>query len=185
MRPTLLLQILFAARFGSSLEAGGFILAFSVSVSVASIFITTATVLVLPRLVEPDGTLSARAMRALGAAGIGVLAVAAIVAAASVFAGQSAGDILRLSPSDAQAVLALSALIIGLFGLSGVVGAIALARGRRFVPSAAPTFPSAIGAMYLVTADRPTSSGCMRPSRSGEQFSLRPWHWLLGYRDRE
>ena len=77
---TLVFQILFAARFGTSPEAGGFVIAFTVAVSVAGIFITTATTLVMPRLVTPDGALSTTALRALGV-GAAAVVMMAIVAA--------------------------------------------------------------------------------------------------------
>jgi putative peptidoglycan lipid II flippase len=169
---TLLLQILFAARFGSSLEAGGFIVVFSISVSVASIFVTTATVLVLPRLVEPNGMLSARAIKTLAAAAIGVLAVATILAFTSIFVGHAVGEALGLSPSSAQTVLAMSALVVGLFGLSGVVGTIALARGRRFIPSAAAAFPSVMGALFLATAESASVVGLFVALVVGGVFQL-------------
>jgi peptidoglycan biosynthesis protein MviN/MurJ (putative lipid II flippase) len=153
---TLLFQILFAARFGTSLEAGAIVIAFSVSVSVAGVFITTATTLVMPRMTTPDGALSNRALRALSICGIVILVVATITAVAGLVAADTTGGLLRMSASDAQTVLLLSAGLIAVLGMSGIVGTIALSRGRRAVPAGAHAFPSSAAAVYLALEGSPT-----------------------------
>ena len=143
---TLVFQILFAARFGTSPEAGAFVIAFTVAVSVAGIFITTATTLVMPRLATRDGSLSRTALRALGVGAAAVVAMAVVAAVIGhVRCPSRPGQLLRLPASDAQAVLLLAAGLVAVFGLSGIVGTVALARGRRAIPAGAHALPSICG----------------------------------------
>lgn len=152
---TIVFQILFAAHFGASGVAGAFVIAFAVAVSLGGLFVTTTVTNVLPRMVNKDGAITWSALR--------VLAVIAVLILVSAFAlwmasGGLAGLIAPLvgvSPPLMSALLATAAVFLATLGVSGVLGSIALTRGRRFLPALAPALPSTLGAVYLLGATDP------------------------------
>lgn len=169
---TLAFQVLFAAHFGSSPEAGGFVIAFAIAVSAAGILITTVTTLVMPQLVGGDGLLSSRAFHNLGRASVGVVVLAGLVVIAGFVAPTQIAPVLGLSHELITPVVVLSGVIIGVFGLAGMSGVLALARGRRFIPAAGPALPSTTAAAYLATAESAGVVGLLTALAVGGMLQL-------------
>jgi len=153
---TLVFQILFAANFGSSGMAGAFVIAFAVAVSLGGLFVTTTLTNVLPRLVDKEGALSRPALRVLLIlAGLIMITAFALGLASSSLAAIVA-PLIGVTSGLMGFLFVIAAVFLATLGLSGVLGSIALIRGRRFLPAIAPALPSTLGALYLVGAGAPT-----------------------------
>jgi putative peptidoglycan lipid II flippase len=147
---TALFQVLFARGFGASSPASAYALTFAIAVGVAAVFVGTAQVVYLPRLLGRDGTvLIVVVRRVVRLAWLALLTFATLAAAADVIAPV-------LAPSLERAGVDVAALIrlASVFGFAQVmVGQLAVlcwARGARFVPAVSPVWPSVIASIPLL-----------------------------------
>jgi|GEM_PF-3173488 len=153
---TVLFQILFAARYGTSAEASAFVISFGAVVAVAGIVSTAGQSIVVPRLLGHDRSLLAAPLRLLGA--MTFVGVVPFVLAAA-FRGNTADALVAVTKLD-EAVVQDALRPAAAFGVlqvfAGALIAVALARGHRFIPAAAPAFPSVAAASALVAEGSPS-----------------------------
>lgn len=155
---TLIFQILFAANFGTSGEAGAFAIAFAVAVSFGGVFVTTTLTNVLPRMADKEGAIPQPAIRVLAVlAGLTIVSAAGLGLASNGLA-EVIAPLIGVPSGAMSTLLALAAMFLATVGISGVLGSIALIRGRRFVPAFGPALPSTLGAVYLLGVGAPSVS---------------------------
>jgi putative peptidoglycan lipid II flippase len=152
---TFAFQILFARAYGSGPEASAFVVVFGMAIAVGGLFTSTAQALAVPRLVGPDGSLSSGALRFLAIL-IGIAAVFCVaLAAASAPIAAVLDSKLGIEAPLVRGLLPLAVAFAFLQLVFGAMGAIALARGKRFVPAVLPGLPTLVGAAWLIVADSP------------------------------
>jgi putative peptidoglycan lipid II flippase len=152
---TVIFQIVFAVRFGSGLSASVFVVASGIVLALGSIVAATVQSLVVPRVVV-NGGLSKSALRLVGKFTIVAIFTLTLVA---VFPRLLAGPIAHTTAIDAlplATALRVAAIFMIFQTLASEAGAIAIARGMRFIPAVAPAFPTIAGAVYLTTDTKPS-----------------------------
>jgi putative peptidoglycan lipid II flippase len=154
---TLVFQILFAARFGTAPQAAAYVVAFAAAVSLGGVFITTALTIAVPRMLDANGAISRPVARFLGGVVLSVAITALAIAAASPAQAGAAAPLLHVARGDMTLLFVIASAFLGAESIAGVLGTIALARGRRFAPAVLPTIPSALGAVYLLAGSAPTA----------------------------
>jgi putative peptidoglycan lipid II flippase len=164
---TIAFQVLFAAAFGSSGEAGAFVIAFAAAVSIGGVFVTTATTNVLPRMVASDGSISRPALRVLAGIGGVVIVSALAVGLTAVPVSTIVGPLVGVSPELAATLLVAAAVFLGTVGVAGILGSVVLIRGHRFLPAFAPAFPSILGGLYLIITPEPAVTGAFAALAAG------------------
>ncbi len=147
---TVIFQVLFAARFGSTVAASTYALTFTIAVALGAIFVGTTQSIYIPRLLSHNGeVLSAGIRRILWLTLLALIVFLAFAACASPLA-VALGATLNRPGAHLVAVLRLSAL----FGFSQVLvgqsAAVSWARGSRFVPAVAPALPSLVASVPMV-----------------------------------
>ncbi len=147
---TVIFQVLFAARFGSTAAASTYALTFTIAVALGAIFVGTTQSIYIPRLLSQDGeVLSAGIRRILWLTLLALVVFVAFAAGASPFAAALGGKLNRPG-THLVAVMRFAAL----FGFSqvlvGQLAAVCWARGSRFVPAVAPAIPSLVASVPLV-----------------------------------
>jgi peptidoglycan biosynthesis protein MviN/MurJ (putative lipid II flippase) len=156
---TVLLQVMLADKLGMSIGATAFILLYAFAIAVASITTSTITSVGIPRLIADDGAI-ARRPAFLAAVLLGfVFLLTAIVAGDPAFAHFLVRSESKVRGIDG--VIRWGSLFALTQGLAGGVGALCIAKGRRFLPAAAPVLPTLGGAIVLIVAARPSASGVM------------------------
>jgi peptidoglycan biosynthesis protein MviN/MurJ (putative lipid II flippase) len=149
-------QILFAIRFGSGTRADVFVLISALLTAVGTIITATVQSLVTPRLVSPAGGIERQALRLLAALTALAIVVFACIALAAGPLGELIADRLEVGDSAVVDPLRVAALFLFLQVLAGELIAVNLALGRRFLPAAAPAFPSTAGCVLLVATSPST-----------------------------
>ena len=169
---TLVFQILFAARFGTTPVASAYVVTFVAAVSLGGPFVTTTLTIALPRMLDADGAFTRSAMRFLGAVcGLIMLTSLVVVLSSSPVAALMA-PVLAVAQSDLERLLALAGVFLAATALAGVLGTITLARGRRFLPAILPAVPSTIGAMYLLADGGATTGQTLAAVTAGALLQL-------------
>ncbi len=148
---TVIFQVLFARAFGTGAEASAFFIALVCAVSLGGVISGTVHVIALPRLSTPDGGVKRGPIRLLVGAGVLAAGIAIVLV---VFADQFVSIATGGVDKTADLVRAAGAFLVARV-LAGLVATLALVRGHRFAPAAAPAIPSIVAAAYLVAA--PTS----------------------------
>lgn len=153
---TLLFQVIFAARFGSTGAASVFVVVFGVAIAVGGVSTASVRSVVVPRLLDADGAIVKPALRlALAFAGTAALALIAIAALAPAVVHAIAGH-TAVPVTGTASVLRAAAGFVLLEVLAGTLIAFALALGHRFLPAAAPAVPSLTGALLLLIYAKPS-----------------------------
>lgn len=153
---TLVFQILFAAQFGTTRQGSAYVIAFAAAVSLAGIFVTTTLTVSVPRMIDAAGRIHQSAARFVLIICALVLVTTTTTALGSSLLAHVVAPLLGESQAEMMGLLLFAAAFLGLEGVAGILGSIALSRGRRFVPALAPAMPSTIGALYLALALRPS-----------------------------
>ena len=158
---TILMQVLFAARFGTSAGAGAFVICFVSAVSISGVLVTTSSTVVMPKMLDPSGALKRNALRILLGLAVIIGAIALLAALASVELGSAVASITGIEKSLAARMVLLAAALVAIFGIAGLLVTVALALGQRFVPAIAPAFPSSSVVAYLFATPNPSLLGTL------------------------
>lgn len=151
---TLVFQVLFAANFGTSAKAGVYVVAFAAAVSLSGIFITTTTTIALPRMLGTDRSLRKPALTFMLQLGFLVVLIATAIVAGSSTLGSFAATMFHIPSAEAVVVVLFADLFLAASALAGMLAAISLARGHRFLPALAPALPTIFGSAYLLIGGR-------------------------------
>ena len=164
---TILMQVLFAARFGTSPAAGAFVICFVGAVSISALLVTTASTVVMPKMLDQSGALKRSALRILiGLAAI-IGGIALLTALSSAQLGGAVASITGIDKSVAAEMVLLAAALVAIFGIAGLLGTVTLALGQRFFPAIGPAFPSMSAVAYLLASPSPTLSGTLAALGAG------------------
>ena len=153
---TLLFQIVFADKFGSGNNAALYVLVFSVLNAIGAVAITGGQAFALPRLLAPDGRVRLQGVRILAStSGAVTLALIIVIAIRNAFAGLT-GHLVGATRAYAAAAIGWCAIFIILQVVAGNASTIALVRGARFLPAAAPAATSIAAASWLLLSGAPS-----------------------------
>ncbi|MBA3735467.1 MAG: hypothetical protein H0W90_09785 [Actinobacteria bacterium] len=151
---TFAFQIIFAARYGSSAAANAFVITSGLLFGLSAVATTSIQSVLVPRLVDPTGQLSGKALRTMivltAAAGLVLATIAALPNASARLLAHH----VHLGISDLAEPLRIACLFTFLQVIAGVLIVIAIARGRRFMPAVAPAFPSIAACVLLALQPR-------------------------------
>lgn len=151
---TVAFQVVFASAYGSSARAAVFAVTFGLAIAVGGIATATVQSVVVPRA-HLGGSMNINALRVAA----GVAAAAAVTfAAVAVSAGAIASVInarTSLSAASVAPALRWASVFVFLQVVAGVLIALSVAAGRRFLPAIAPAAPSIAGVVLLVADESP------------------------------
>jgi putative peptidoglycan lipid II flippase len=169
---TLIFQVLFAARFGTSSEAGAYVVTFAAAVSLGGVFVTTTLTIALPRMLDARGALARPAVRFLGVVGSLIVFTSLVVGLSSSALAAVVAPILDVARVETRGLIIFAAAFLAATALAGVLGSVALARGRRFLPAILPAVPSTVGAVYLSVGTAPTTGQTFAAVAAGAALQL-------------
>ena len=153
---TLVFQVALAARLGTGTSAAVFAITFSIVIAVAGIVSATAQSVIVPRLVDADGSLVTHVSDLLTRV---VVVGATPLVALTIIPGELAHVLAPwtgLSESPLSDALRFGALFALIQIVAGALIVVAIARGARFAPAVAPAAPSIAGAVLFVLTAHPT-----------------------------
>jgi peptidoglycan biosynthesis protein MviN/MurJ (putative lipid II flippase) len=146
---TLGFQILFVARFGTAKEASAYVLVFALSIGVAGILITTVQTVAAGRLLSESGGVRVGAVRFLTLIVAAAATLGCGVALLAAPLGEAVAKETGYDVTAAVALLRLGGAMLFLQVLGGAVAVVALVKGYRFVPAAAPAMPTLAASIGL------------------------------------
>ncbi|MDX6452111.1 MAG: Lipid flippase MurJ [Gaiellaceae bacterium] len=153
---TLVFQVLFASRFGTSVAATVFATCFAIAIALATIVLATSQSIVLPRLLTEDGELVSGAVAMMSKLlGFSVLLIGVLAFLSGPLARGMAPRVDFTAPELTTIFRAAALFAVGQIAVVQLI-TVAVARGRRFAAAAAPSFPSVAGAALLLTDRSPS-----------------------------
>ena len=147
---TVIFQVLFARRFGSTAAASAYATTFAVAIALSAVFIATTQSIYIPRLLTHDGeVITAGVRRILRLTLLAVVVFVLFAAFASPITSLIAGKLDR--PGVHLVALMRFAAAFGFSQvLVGQLAALAWARGARFGPAVTPALPSIVASVPLL-----------------------------------
>ena len=123
-------------------------------------------------MIAGNGAISRPAVRGLWIlGGLSVLLATAVGVGAPALAAAIA-PVVNVEVSLVATLLVLAAALLGTLSVSGLVGTVALVRGRRFIPALAPAIPSTVGAVLLLAVPGTTVTELFAAICVGGLFQL-------------
>jgi putative peptidoglycan lipid II flippase len=155
---TAIFQVLFARRFGSSVDASAYALTFNIAVALAAIFVGTAQSIYIPRMLSPnDELLTAVFGRMLKLTLVALVLFGGLAAAASLLHPVIAPTLNHPSTHFVE-LIRLTAVYGFSQVLVGQLAAVSWARGSRFVPAVSPAIPSIVASVPLLVGHAATTA---------------------------
>jgi len=169
---TVALQVVFAAVLGTSANAAAFQFSYALAIAGFGAFVSTIQVLVVPRALDGEGHYR---RSAVGSARNLILAGCSIFLVVGLAAGPIASEVAAaggLTAGELEETLRLAAVFGMLEVAAGGATALALARGRRFLPAVAPAAPTAVGALWLAASGSNSAAALLAAFSVGALIQL-------------
>jgi putative peptidoglycan lipid II flippase len=153
-------QVAITSRFGSTREAAAYVVVLGIAAAISGIAASTSRSVLTPRLVTRSGAIPRSAFTWM----VRMAAVALGIAFVAVVAAEPLTSALAASVPDGYASRGLiggATAFMLLQTLAGLMGTVALARGRLFAAAGSPALAPMSAAVWIVAAGAPSIESVM------------------------